>query len=125
RRPRNSRSSPHKMTTGPAGARSPCLARWESRRSTLRYRPALCGERRATATARFRVRIDEREAARQPFRHVVQRRAVQIEIDLRVTDNRNAVDLELLVMGADLVVELERVRHPGAPTTLDPHPEID
>src|ERR1700675_5023408 len=107
------------MRTGPPG---PVL---RSRRSTLRYRLALRGERRATTTARFRVGIDERESACQPFRHVVQRRAVQIEIALGVTDNRHTVDLELLVMGADLVVELERIRHAGAPTTLDPHPEID
>src|SRR5262249_44835313 len=53
--------------------------------------------------------------------YVVERRAVQVEVALDVDDNLHPVDLELLVVLAELDVELEVVRVPGAAASLHTH----
>src|SRR5207247_7754233 len=40
-----------------------------------------------------------------------------------IAHHLHAVDVELLVVRSDLVVELQRVRHPGAPAALHAHPQ--
>src|SRR5437764_2881404 len=82
-------------------------------------------EGRAASTARLRLGVDEREAARQPLLDVVEGRAVQVEVALLVHHDLDAVDVELLIVRALLAVELERVRYPGTPATLHAHPEED
>src|SRR5262249_57152051 len=89
------------------------------------YAPRLRRERRAASTARLCIGIDEGEASRQPLLDVVERRAVQVEIALLVDHDLDAVELELLVGGPALAVELERVRHARAPTALDSHSQED
>src|SRR5438309_3497735 len=102
-----------KMRTGPPRARSVWFA------------PRLRRERRAASTARLRLGVDEGEAARQPLLDVVECRAVQVEVALLVHHDLDAVDVELLVVRTLLAVELERVRHPGAPAALHAHAEED
>src|SRR5262245_4643822 len=89
------------------------------------YAPRLRRERRAASTARLCIGIDEGEASRQPLLDVVERRAVQVEIALLVDHDLDAVELELLVVGAALAVELEGVRHARAPAALDAHSQED
>src|SRR6266852_6611116 len=113
----------HKIRTGPPGpvlVRSPlgpCPGY-----ATV---PALCRKRGSTATARFGLGVDEGEAPLQPFRDVVEGDAVQIEVALRVADHLDAVDVELLVVGAELGVELQRIRQARAAPTLDPQAQED
>src|SRR5213078_2425893 len=82
-------------------------------------------ERRAASTARLCAGVLERESPRQPLLHVVERRAVEVQVALLVHDDLDAVDLELLVVRPDLAVELQRVREPRAPPALDAHPRED
>src|SRR5262249_3388938 len=84
-------------------------------------RTRLRRERRTASTARLRVGIDEREATRQPLLDVVERRAVEVQVALLVDDDLDAVDLELLVVGPDLAVELQGIRHPRASAALPTH----
>src|SRR5207249_6598783 len=100
-----------KMRTGPPRARSVWFA------------PRLRRERRAASTARLRIGVDEGEASRQPLLAVVERRAVQVEIALLVDHDLDPVELEFLVVGAALAVELEGVRHPRASSALHAHPQ--
>src|SRR2546428_12520255 len=103
-----------KNETGPFAGPVPCVSRTRLRR-----------EGRAASTARLRLRIDEREAARQPLLDVVERRAIQVEIALLVDDDLDPVDLELLVVRPDLAVELQRVREARAPSALHAHSQED
>src|SRR5262252_6639282 len=80
--------------------------------SSMAARSALGGERRATTAARLGVGVDEREPAREPLLHVVERRLVEVEVALLVADHAHSTDLEFPVLGTELVVELERVCHP-------------
>src|SRR5437667_7461746 len=98
-----------KNENGPFAGPVPCVSRTRLRR-----------EGRAASTARLRLRIDEREAARQPLLDVVERRAIQVEIALLVDDDLDPVDLELLVVRPDLAVELQGVREPGAAAPFTP-----
>src|SRR6059036_687839 len=82
-------------------------------------------ERRAASTARLCAGVLERESPRQPLLHVVECRAVEVQVALLVHDDLDAVDLELFVVRPDLAVELERVREPRASPTLDAHPQED
>src|SRR5436190_7496378 len=82
-------------------------------------------ERRAASTTRLRAGVLEREPSCQPLLHVVERRAVEVQVALLVHDDLDAVDLELLVVRPDLAVELQRVREPRAPPALDAHPQED
>src|SRR6266540_3686787 len=91
----------------------------------LSWPPAapLGGERRAAAAARLGAGVDERESAREPLLHVVERDLVQVEVALLVADHAHPVDLEFPIVEAELAAELEHVRHPRAAAALHPHPE--
>src|SRR2546425_299919 len=78
-------------------------------------------ERGPAATARLGIGVLEGEASREPLVHVVERRAVEVEVALHVDDHLHPVDVELLVLFAELGVELEVVRMPRAPATLHAH----
>src|SRR5215831_19770819 len=114
---------PLQKENGPTGARSRCLLFCGEGQRRYDTAPALGRERGTAAAARLGIGIHEREPARQPFRDVVERRAVQVEIALRVADDLHPVDVELLVVGTGLVVELERIREAGAPAPLHAHAE--
>src|SRR5262249_50368418 len=88
-------------------------------------RSALSGERRAATAARLGVGVEEREPAREPLLHVVEHRLVQVEVALLVADHSHSVDLEFPVLRTELIVELERIRHPGAAAALHTHSEED
>src|SRR5262245_3361629 len=74
-----------------------------------------------TTTGGFRGRVDEREAARQPLLDVVECGAVEIEVALLVHHDRDAVHLELPVVGGLLSIELQRVGHARASTAPHAH----
>src|SRR5262249_22654740 len=114
------RGSTHRCS-GAARAVDAKTARDGQRRTTT----ALGRRRGAAATAGYRVRIAEGAASRQTLRHVVERRPVQIEIALHVAHHLDSVDVELLVVRACLVVELERVGQARAATTLHAHTKVD
>src|SRR5512134_1143741 len=96
-----------KKRTGPQGPVLACLLPcWSVPPDGHATARSLRGERGSTTTARLRLGVDEGEAARQALRHVVERRAVQIEVALGVAHHLHPVDVELLVVRPDLVVEL-------------------
>src|SRR5262249_36722905 len=136
RRPRSDPSTPSRLyrstrlsRRGPnpaAACSAHCLTKRKRalrRARSVWFAPRLGRERRAASAARLRVGVDEGEASRQPLLDVVERRAVQVEIALLVDHDLDAVELELLVVGAALAVELEGVRHPRASAPLPPHPQ--
>src|SRR5262244_4574810 len=75
-------------------------------------------ERRSAAAARLGLGVDEGEAPLQPFGHVVERGAVEIEVALGVADHRHPVQLELLVVLAQLGIEFQRVGQARAAAAL-------
>src|SRR5438094_9505311 len=114
--PSRSRPPAHavKMRTGPAPGPFSVVRPTRLRR-----------ERRAASTARLGAGVHEREPARQPLLHIVECRAVEVQVALLVHNDLDAVDLELFVVRPDLAVELQRVREPRAPPTLHAHPQED
>src|SRR6266481_5881039 len=92
---------------------SPKTSKWSMSLTPSRSRR----ERRAASTARLGAGVHEREPARQPLLHIVECRAVEVQIALLVHNDLDAVDLELFVVWPDLAVELQRVREPRAPPT--------
>src|SRR5262245_36373089 len=78
-------------------------------------------ERRAASTARLGAGVEKREATGEALRHVVERGVIQVEIALLVADHAHAVDLELPVVGTQLVVELELVRQARAAAAPNAH----
>src|SRR5438034_1311860 len=98
--------------TGPSWARSTSCRAGRLRR-----------ERRAAPTGRLRLRVHEREAARQSLLDVIERDSGQVEIALGVHHDLHAVDLELAVVGPLLGVEFQRVRHTRAAAATHSHPQ--
>src|SRR5207247_3264410 len=98
--------------TGPSWARSTSCRAGRLRR-----------ERRAAPTRRLRLRVHEREAARQSMLAVIERDSGQVEIALGVHHDLHAVDLELAVVRPLLGVELQRVRHTRAAAAAYSHPQ--
>src|SRR6266849_10663665 len=83
--------------------------------------PALRGKGCAAPAGRLRSRIDEREPCLEALLDVVERRAVQVEVAFRVAHDGDAVDRELVVVRAQLVVEVELVRQARATGALHAH----
>src|SRR3970282_1732431 len=110
---------------GPAGARSGSHRRPSVPRPGYPTAPILCRERRPAAAARLGLGVDERETPLQSLGDVVERGAVQVEIALGIADHGHPIHLELLVVGPQLGVELERIRQPRAAPALHAHAQED
>src|SRR5207247_10166275 len=63
-------------------------------------------ERRAASTARLCAGVLERESPRQPLLHVVECRAVEVQVALLFYDDLDDVDFELFVVRYYIVVDL-------------------